>query len=86
MKESEVADMFRPPVNRAMRVLDRSYFQKKVPLAAARVLQKKQIARCRQELVNDMLKLERKPSVRVDPFDREVKALLLRPEIKSDGA
>ncbi|KAG6999246.1 hypothetical protein G7Y79_00036g072020 [Physcia stellaris] len=84
MKESEVADMFRPPVNRTMRILDRSYFQKKVPLAAARVLQKKQIAKCRQELANDMLKLERKPAVRVDPFDREIKALLLRPEIKSD--
>lgn len=86
MRESDFADMFRPPVNRAMRVLDRSYFQKKIPLAAARVLQNKQIARCRQELVNDMLKLERKPSVRVDPYDRDVKALLLKPDIKSDGA
>ena len=85
MKESEFGDMFRPPVNRAMRVLDRSYFQKKIPLAAARVLQNKQIARCRQELVNDMLKLERMPSVRVDPHDRDIKALLLKPEVKSDG-
>lgn len=85
MTGSEFADMFRPPVNRAMRVLDRSYFQKKIPLAAARILQKQQIARCRQQLANDMLKLERMSAMKDDPHDRDVKALLLKPEIKSDG-
>ena len=77
--------MFRPPINRAMRVLDRSYFQKKVPLAAARILEKKHIARCRNELGNDLLKLERVSVVKDDPEDKNLKALLLRPEVKYDS-
>lgn len=81
----EYADMFRPPINRAMRVLDRPFFQKKVPLAAARVLEKKHIAKCRTELENDILKLERVSVVKTDPVDRNLKALLLRPEIKCDS-
>ena len=79
------ADMFRPPINRAMRVLDRSYFQKKIPLAAARVLQKKQIARCRAELTDDLLKVERVSIVRDDAVEKDQKALLLRPEIRHDS-
>ncbi|KAI5291313.1 tRNA(m(1)G37)methyltransferase, partial [Ascosphaera atra] len=38
-----LADMLRPPVNRLMRSLDRSFFQKTVPLAAATVFDKRQI-------------------------------------------
>ena len=85
MMEAANADMFRPPINRAMRVLDRSYFQKKIPLAAARVLQKKQIAKCRAELTDDLLKLERVSVVRDDSVEKGLKALLLKPEIKHDS-
>lgn len=85
MTDLALTDMFRPPINRAMRVLDRSYFQKTVPLAAARVLEKKQIARCRQELANDLLKLERVSVVKDDPLEKNLKALLLRPEIRHDS-
>ncbi|KAL8795524.1 MAG: hypothetical protein Q9195_001945 [Heterodermia aff. obscurata] len=84
--ESADADMFRPPINRAMRVLDRSYFQKKIPLAAARVLQKKQIAKCKADLTDDLLKIERLVVVRDDPVEKDQKALLLTPEIKPDNA
>lgn len=83
--ETANADMFRPPINRAMRVLDRSYFQKKIPLAAARVLQKKHIAKCKAELTDDLLKLERVIVVRDDPVQKDQKALLLNPGIKPDS-
>ena len=83
--ETANADMFRPPINRAMRVLDRSYFQKKIPLAAAKVLQKKQIAKCRADLTHDLLKVERVSVVRDDPVEKDQKALLLKPEIKPDS-
>ena len=84
MIEPDIMEMFRPPVSRAMRILDRSFFQKKVPLAAARVSQKKQIAKCRTELEHDLLKLERTSVVKDDPSEQGLKALLLRPDIKPD--
>ena len=79
--------MFRPPINRAMRVLDRSFFQKKVPLSAARVFDKTKIAILRSELGRDVLKLDRfqcVQSVRGSKGE-EHKALLLNPRIKPDG-
>ena len=82
------SEMFRPPVNRAMRVLDRSFFKKNVPLSAAQVRDRKQISKLRIELQKDVLKLERMQIVQNVPVaPGEVgKALLLRPEIRSEGA
>ena len=79
--------MFRPPINRAMRALDRSFFQKTIPISAARIRDNKQISKCRSELGDDLLKLDRFPSVRSvrDPEGNEAKALLLRPGVKQDG-
>ena len=77
--------MFRPPVNHAMKVLDRAYFHRDIPLAAARVLENKQIARFRRELHHDILNLERVSIIKNDPIKQGFKSLLLRPEIKSDG-
>ena len=87
MSESPESAMFRPPVNRAMRVLDRSFFQKSVPISAARIRDNKQITKCRAELGHDTLKLDRLQTVRCvrDPEGQETKALLLRPEVKPDG-
>ena len=86
------ADMFRPPVNRSMRVLDRSFFRKKVHLTAACVLNNQDITRCRSYLGPDILQVDRLTSVRTDPTDATQpngngrKCLLLRPEIKPNGA
>ena len=79
--------MFRPPVNRAMRVLDRSFFQKSIPISAARIRDNKQISKYRAELGHDTLRLDRMLIVRHvrDPEGQEAKALLLRPEVKQDG-
>ena len=87
MSESPDSAMFRPPVNRAMRVLDRSFFQKSVPISAARIRDHKQISKYRAELGHDALRLDRMQNVRSvrDSEGREAKALLLRPEVRQDG-
>ncbi|KAL9601380.1 MAG: hypothetical protein Q9219_002556 [cf. Caloplaca sp. 3 TL-2023] len=80
--------MFRPPINRAMRTLERSFFQKEFRLASACVLDKKQIASCQKILSSDILKLERLPPIRPVPSgiltDSSAKCLILRPEIQID--
>jgi len=74
-----------------MRVLDRSFFQKRVPLTAARILDNKKISNCRRELEKskDLLRLERIAIVRPDPEEgpgpNGRKCLLLKPEIKCSG-
>ncbi|KAL8826697.1 MAG: hypothetical protein Q9191_003644 [Dirinaria sp. TL-2023a] len=76
--------MFGPPVNRAMRILDRSFFNKKIPLAAARVLDRKTISKYRSTLGNDLLSIDRVAIVRQDPYQHDLKILLLNPKIKPD--
>lgn len=84
-------EMFRPPINRAMRVLDRSFFQKKVPISAARVLDSKIISKCRSELLRskDTLFVERLSNIQSDPLEPDVKlgkkCILLRSEINDKG-
>lgn len=87
----DIAEMFRPPINRAMRTLDRSFFRKTVPLSAARIHKNQDISQCRQQLLKskDMLELERLTAIHPDP-DQELarqgrKCLLLKPEIRHDG-
>lgn len=82
--------MFRPPVNRAMRTLDRSFFRKTIPIAAARVFQASEISKIRQVLLksHDMLVLPRLSAIR-DISDQDGvthKAFLLRESLKHDGA
>ncbi|KAI4177926.1 MAG: hypothetical protein LQ343_000010 [Gyalolechia ehrenbergii] len=82
------AGMFRPPINRAMRTLDRSFFQKELNLASARVLDKKKIASCQKDLSEDILKLERLQPIRPVPAtvnaDCGARCLLLRPQVRVD--
>jgi tRNA (guanine37-N1)-methyltransferase len=83
-------DMFRPPVNRAMRVLDRSFFYKKIPLSAAKVFENTKISQIRGELTKskDILFLDRYANVKLDdsePVELKKRCVLLKPEIKYDG-
>ena len=84
-RDDQSADMFRPPINRAMKSLDRSFFRKEVPIAAARVLEKTQISRLRTDLHHDILNVNRVSVIKDDPIKKGFKSILLRPEIKSDG-
>lgn len=85
----ELPAMFRPPVNRAMKTLDRSFFRKTVPIAAAKIFEKSQISSVRQALGKnrDLLVLPRLNVVRdFKEQDRAVrKGLLLREDVKPDG-
>jgi tRNA (guanine37-N1)-methyltransferase len=82
---------FLPPVNRAMRILDRSFFRKTVALTAARIRNKQRIADVRKELErsHDALKNLRMQTVLADPSAEVSKAggkcLLLKPAVKHDG-
>lgn len=81
--------MWRPPVNRLMRTLDRSFFQRTVDLKAARVFDNKNIFKIRTALERskDALTKERIGSVHPDPDSELAKAgrkcILLRPDIKT---
>ncbi|KAI4124535.1 MAG: hypothetical protein LQ338_004746 [Usnochroma carphineum] len=81
--------MFRPPINRAMKTLDRSFFKKDLDLAAACVVDRKKIASFQKELSKDILKLERLPPTRPVPSnvtaDSSARCLLLKPEVQVDG-
>ncbi|CAK44472.1 hypothetical protein CBS115989_10015 [Aspergillus niger] len=84
---SDLPAMFRPPVNRAMRVLDRSFFKKTVPISAAAIFKTSDIANVRKELTKsrDMLVLPRLGSIReIKINDLVHKCLLLREDIKHD--
>jgi tRNA (guanine37-N1)-methyltransferase len=85
----ELPEMFRPPINRAMRTLDRSFFRRKVPLSAARIFKASDIAKIRKELTKskDVLNVPRLSAVRhIEGQDgSSLKALLLREDFKADG-
>jgi tRNA (guanine37-N1)-methyltransferase len=84
--------LFRPPIVRSVgAALDRSLFTKKIPIAAARVRDVKNISKYRSELERskDILKLDRVANVRPDPdaslASKGGKCLLLKPEVKPGG-
>ena len=79
--------MFRAPINRSMKTLDRSLFKKTVQLKAARIFDNKNISRVRGELERNKVALfqDRLGSVYPDPDPDRAKTgkkcVLLRPEI-----
>lgn len=79
--------MIRPPVQRTMRVLDRSFFQKRIPLTAAAAADVRNLTNLRRQLGLETYKLNRLPIIQNVPDSTGAlrKALLLRPEIKIDG-
>lgn len=78
---------FLPPVNRAMLTLDRAFFKKAIPLAAAHIFDSKNITRFQKECAKDVLRLPRTKTLvtEVDANGQERKLLLLRPGVKADG-
>ena len=86
MAATALADVFRPPINRSMRSLDRNFFRKKIPLAAAKISDNKKITQFRKDLGQDLLRLERYTSIKELPgHERGTKALLLNPNIGVQG-
>ena len=83
-------EMLRPPINRAMRMLDRSFFHKKIPAVAAVIQDSKRISQIKSELLNDALQLERVQHIRpmYDASGQKTgkKGIILKPEIKEEDA
>lgn len=83
--------MFAPPSNRSMRILDRSFFRKHIPLSAARISEKKDIGKLQKALERskDLLTVERIRRIQPDPDPelaaKQGKCFLLSPRIKHDG-
>ena len=90
---SDAMSIFRPSVARTVgTVLDRTLFKKTVPIAAARVVDAKNIAKYVKTLQSsrDIINLERlKPTV-LDPDStfakKGGKCILLKPEVKPEGS
>ncbi|ETN37348.1 uncharacterized protein HMPREF1541_08339 [Cyphellophora europaea CBS 101466] len=83
MDSSTLPAAFLPPVNRSMKVLDRSFFRKTVLLAAASVSDAKQISEVRKAIVkSDGAPLPK--FLRDDPDQPGTKCLLLHPRLKQD--
>ncbi|KAL5042644.1 hypothetical protein BDW71DRAFT_200404 [Aspergillus fruticulosus] len=86
-RPSDLPEMFRPPVNRAMRVLDRSFFKKTVPLSAATIFKNSDISTVRRALEQskDILALPRLNTIQdIKKDDAVKKCLLLKETIKHD--
>ncbi|QIW96895.1 hypothetical protein AMS68_002413 [Peltaster fructicola] len=80
-------EMMRPPINRSMLKLDRSFFRRSVPLKAARIFDNKNISKVRTQLERskDALAQPRITNILADP-DRSLaaqgrKCILLREEV-----
>lgn len=83
---AEEMSVFLPPVNRAMRTLDRNFFRKTIPLVAAHIFDSKNIGKFQKECAKDILRLPRtKTIVEKDAVGGVIKLLLLRPGVKIDG-
>ncbi|KIW23033.1 uncharacterized protein PV07_11265 [Cladophialophora immunda] len=83
LNSADLPKIFRPPVNRAMQTLDKSFFRKVVPLAAATISDVRQITAIRKELdkSQDLLRISPIKPLREDDSVPGAKCLLLRPEI-----
>ena len=84
-------NMFAPPTNYAMRVLDRGFFKRTVPLCAARIFRARDIADCRAQLLRtkELLKYGVVRPIVSDPDEQLARAggkcLILRPGVEHSG-
>lgn len=86
-------NMFRPPVSRAMRVLDRNFFKTETAISAARVFDVKQLSRIRGAILKskDVLDVRQLHPIQSVPealkgnTKEEQKCILLRPGVVHDG-
>ncbi|EXJ56748.1 tRNA wybutosine-synthesizing protein 2 [Cladophialophora yegresii CBS 114405] len=85
LNSADLPKVFLPPVNRSMQVLDKSFFQKVVPLAAASISDVKQITNVRKDLdrSGDILKISPIRHLREDDSAPGAKCILLRHGIEA---
>jgi hypothetical protein len=86
MNPADIPEIFKPPVNRSMQVLDRSFFQKVVPLSALSITDVKQISNVRSQLTKSQATIAI-PTIKIlqdDDSTPGAKCFLLRPGIHAD--
>lgn len=85
--------MLRPPLNRGLKVLDRSLFKTTFPLASATVFEAKNISRIKNELMKSkdimhepgIMAVRSLQDIRDRELDIKRKCVLLRQGIKAEG-
>lgn len=87
MNSAELPEIFRPPVNRSMRVLDRNFFQKTLPIAAATVLDNRNLSEVRSKIqsAGNLLNVFSIKAVVSDETVPGRKCILLQPGILATG-
>lgn len=87
MNSAELLEVFRPPVDRSMRVLDRTFFQKTLPIAAATVFDDRNLSTVRGKVQNagNLLGVFSIKAVVADETVPGRKCVLLRPGILATG-
>jgi hypothetical protein len=86
-----MASSLRPPINRAMKSLDRAFFSLTVPISAARVFQNQCLSKLRSQLLktSDLTEIDRLSPIARDPEPELAaagrKCLLLRSDLKHNG-
>ena len=85
---SDEGEMFRAPVNRTMRILDRTFFQRDIPISAAKVSDIKNLSKIRQALLKsqEILNVRQYHPIQALGSEKDgVKCVLLKPSVISDG-
>ena len=85
--------MLRPPLNRGLKVLDRSLFKSTIPIASATVFELKNISRIKNELMKSkdimhepgIMAVRSLQDIRDQELDIKRKCVLLRQGIKAEG-
>lgn len=87
MNSAELPEIFRPPINRCMRVLDRSFFQKTLPIAAATVFDDRNLSTVRSKFqgAGNLMGVFSIKAVVPDETLPGRKCVLLRPGISATG-
>jgi tRNA (guanine37-N1)-methyltransferase len=87
MNSAELPEIFRPPVNRSMRVLDRSFFQKTLSISAATVFDDRNlsIVRGKVQSAGNLLSVSTIKPIIPDETVPGRKCVLLRPGIMATG-
>jgi tRNA (guanine37-N1)-methyltransferase len=85
---AELPSLFLPPINRSMRILDRSFFHKTLPIAAATVFEDRNLSAVREKVQRSGNLLGVSLSIKAVVPDETVpgrKCVLLRPGILATG-
>jgi tRNA (guanine37-N1)-methyltransferase len=87
MNSPNLPEIFLPPSKRDMHELDRSFFKKTIPLSAATIFEKRNIAKVRAELLRsgDILSVGSIKVTRDDQTTPGQKCMLLKPAVDATG-